>query len=80
MKTKWPPLWIYNASNAIISTKTETFALMKAHLWATMNGKAIAELLMGVRNTGTVQNRKVAKSQIVLIILVLAVDKSFALV
>ena len=41
----------------------------------------LAEPLMGVRNTGKVPNRKAAKSQIVLLlILVLVLDKSFAVV
>ena len=51
---------------------------MKAYLRTTTDGKAIAEPLMGVRNPGKVPHQKVAKSQIVLFILVL--DKSFVLV
>ena len=39
----------------------------------------LAEPLMGVRNTGKVPNRKVAKSRIVLV-LVFVLEKKFALV
>ena len=40
----------------------------------------LAEVLIGVRNTGKVPNRKLAKSHFVLLVLVLVLDKSFALV
>ena len=78
MKTKWPPHWIYYASNAYISAKTYTFELMKAHLCGLLQMAKLAESSMDVRNTGKVPNQKVAKSQIVLLLLVL--DKKFALV
>ena len=38
-KTKWPPRWIYYASNAYISVKTWTLALTKAYLWSTSDSK-----------------------------------------
>ena len=41
-KTKWPPDWMYYASNAnmYISAKVYPFALMRASLWSTTDGKA----------------------------------------
>ena len=37
---KWPPHWIYYASNAYISAKTLAFALMRAFVKSTTEGKA----------------------------------------
>ena len=47
---------MYYASNAYISAKAGTSALMKAYLWSTSGGKA---------NLSKVRNQKVAKLQIV---------------
>ena len=40
----------------------------------------LAETLMGVRDTGKLPNREVAKSPIVFLVLILVLDESFALV
>ena len=69
---------MYYVSNAYISTKTKTFALMKAYLWTTIPMAKLAEPLLGIRNTDKVPNRKVAKSHSVLLVIVL--DKNFVLV
>ena len=37
---KLPSHWIYYASNAYVSSKTYTFALMRASVWSTTEGKA----------------------------------------
>ena len=39
-KANWPPSWLYYASNAYISAKTGTTALMKAYIWSTRCDKA----------------------------------------
>ena len=67
---------MYYASNAYISAKTWTSALMKAYLWFTNDGK-LAEHLIGVKDTGKVPNQKVTKLRIVLVLLLV---KMFALV
>ena len=67
---------MYYASNAYISAKTWTSALMKAYLWS-INDRKLAENLIGVKDTGKVANQKVAKLRTVLILLLV---KIFALV
>ena len=53
------------------------FALMKAFLFGLLAMAKVAEPLLVVRHIGKVPNRKVAKSRIVHVVLVL--DKTFAL-
>ena len=89
-KIKRRPHWIYYASEAYISAKTYTFALIKAFLWSATDGKGIAGLLMGVKDTRKEPNLNMTKSRNVLLVFVLVLvlvlvvvlflDKSFALV
>ena len=51
-----------------MSVKTCTSALMKACLWCTNDGKAIWTVKISVTETSKVQNWRIVKSQIVLII------------
>ena len=76
MKAKWPPHWIYYASIGYISAKTWSSALMKAYLWSTNNGN-VSWTVNGVEDPGKVQNQPVAKSQIVLIPIILILVKTF---
>ena len=69
---------MYHASNANISAKTRGSALMKAYLWSTNIGNAIAGLLMDVKDTGKVRNQRVAKSRIVLTLVVKKVYSTIA--
>ena len=63
---------MYYASNAYISAKVGSSSLMKACLWTTTDGK-LAELLIDIRDTGKVQNRKGTKMRIVLIPILIVV-------
>ena len=69
---------MYHTSNANISAKTQSSALMKAYLWSVNIGNAIAGLLMDVKDTGKVRNQQVAKSRIVLTIVVKKVYSTIA--
>ena len=75
MKTKWPPGWIYYASTDYISGKTQRSALIKAFYGLLMMAMLVGPL-MGVQDPRKIRNRRVAKSQIVFIpILILLVKK-----
>ena len=77
MRTKWPPHWIYYAFIGYISA---FWVLMKAYLWSTNDGNASWTINghQGLRQKKrrVAKNRRVAKSQIVLVI-ILILEKKF---
>ena len=75
---KWLPRWIHYASISFISAKTRSSALTRL-IYALLKVAMLVGLLMAVKNPGKVQNRRVAKSRIVLLILIiiLILDKTF---